>query len=129
MPGFLPPEKARDFGFDNITSLMARQPGGMVAFDATIPDWDGLFLQRCQEYFAHQPREILIFPDCGDIAQLPLRLAADYLTRFIAAYEQGPKGLGLLSSGADVLLAVDTGGLILVDHDERVWLAGIAKGG
>lgn len=126
VPDFAVPTKARDFGFDSAASMMARQPSGLVAFDdGSIPDLEGHFLPCCRERFARQGEEVLVIPDCGDAAQLPIRVTADRLVEFTANY-QGCSG-NLLGCGADVLFVFDTGDLVLVDHDERVWLAGVVK--
>jgi hypothetical protein len=105
--------------FDSVASIMASVPGGFQSFG--IVDYGGAFRGRALGHCALRPSEVINVPECGMVGRLPLRLPVAELIRFTDEFEQACPSMGLLDGASGIFFGFDTGDILLVDHDERVW--------
>ena len=64
-----------------------------------------------------------MIPDSGETSRLPFRLPLTELIQFVAefSYDSGMRLSGLLDGASDIFFGFDTGDMLFVDHDERIW--------
>lgn len=125
IPGFNEITRPEQLSFDSVAGIIARVPDGFQSISAEFLDSDAAFIEvtldRCQQ----RPSEVIVIPDCGMVSRLPLRLSVSELVHFVGEfdYEYGTNCIGLLDGCSDVFFGFDTGDMLLVDHDERIWFS------
>ncbi|MCB1086843.1 MAG: hypothetical protein KDM63_07345 [Verrucomicrobiae bacterium] len=109
--------------FDTVAQIMASVSGGFLTLPPALLDGDAAFIDSALERCRERPSEAIVIPDCGMVARLPLRLPLTELIQFVAEfdYECGTHHFGLLDGASDVFFGFDTGDMLFVDHDERIW--------
>jgi hypothetical protein len=118
--------RPEQLNFDVVADMMAEMPGGLQRFPHGIPlDSDAIFIDCALDKCPRRPDEVIVIPDCGMTSRHPFRMPLAGLNRFIAEfeYEDGSHRLGLLDGASDILFAFNTGQMLLIDHDERVWFS------
>ena len=123
-PEFSNITRPEQLSFDSVSAVMASVPQGFQRIADSLPlDDDASFFGAAVARFTHPPADVLVIPDCGMVSRRPFRLPVVEFYRFAAefVYESGAHRFGLLDGASDLLLAFDTGDIVLVDHDERVW--------
>ena len=124
IPSFSSISRPDQLSFDSVAAIMSAMPEGMQAVEANYPlDSDLTFINGAM---LSPPREVIVIPDCGMVSCRPFRLPSSDLKRFIDGFERenGVWRVGLLDGASDILFVFDTGDMLLIDHDERVWFAG-----
>lgn len=119
IPRFRNNLQPEQLSFDSIASIMSTVPSGFQSFG--IADNDAGFFDRALCHCSHRPSEVIIIPDCGMVARFPFRLPVAEVINFIYEFEQTSPRMGLLDGTSDIFFGFDTGDMLLVDHDERVW--------
>ncbi len=119
LPGFRAVLQPQELCFDSVSNIMASGSGGFQSFG--IVDYDAAFIGAALYHCSRRPSEVIVIPDCGMVGRLPFRLPVPELIRFILEYEQFSPRMGLLDGTSDIFFGFDTGDMLLVDHDERVW--------
>ena len=119
LSGFRASLQPQELCFDSVSNIMASVSGGFQSFG--IVDYDAAFISAALDHCSRRPSEVIVIPDCGMVVRLPFRLPVTELIRFILEYEQVSPRMGLLDGASDIFFGFDTGDMLLVDHDERVW--------
>jgi hypothetical protein len=126
IPAFIVISRPEQLSFDVVADMMAEMPGGLQRFPHGIPlDYDAIFIDCALDMCPHRPDEVIVIPDCGMPSRHPFRMPLADLIRFVGKfeYEVGLHRLGLLDGASDILFAFNTGELLFIDHDERVWFS------
>ncbi|WP_050030589.1 hypothetical protein [Verrucomicrobium sp. BvORR034] len=131
VPGFASMKTLKQLSFDAVASIMAAAPGGFQRIVQDVSsNLETFIIENVLPGILPRTREVIVIPDCGMVSLLPLRLTDDDFTRFVEEFErqEGGRPIGLLDGVSDILFVFDTGDLLLIDHDERIWFSSTANG-
>ena len=123
IPGFKEITRPEQLSFDCVARIMKVVPYGFQSIPAGNLDFDTPFIAAALDRCPQPPSEVIVVPDCGMVSRLPLRLPVSGLTQFVIEYDyvSGSHCFGLLDGVSDIFFGFDTGDMLLVDHDERIW--------
>ncbi len=125
IPGFCGVTRPDQLGFDTVAGIMEAVPQGFQTVSPTLLDADAVFIDAALDRCRELPSEVIVIPDCGSVSRLPLRLPVSELVKFVGDFDHvsGSHCIGLLDGATDIFFGFDTGDMLLVDHDERVWFS------
>jgi len=123
IPGFATVTGPHQLSFDSVAQIMASVSGGFQTLPPALLDSDAAFIDTVLDRCSERPSEVVVIPDCGMTSRLPLRLPLTELIQFVADfdYDSGTHQFGLLDGASDIFFAFDTGDMLFIDHDERIW--------
>ena len=122
IPAFQTITDPRALSFDSVVAVMVASSGGMPDLSPALLDCDGVFIGQAIGRFIRPPQQVIVIPDCGMVSRLPHRIPVSALRKFISDFDDPASHLGLFDGASDILFAFDTSEMILVDHDERIWI-------
>ena len=122
IPAFQSITEPRALSFDSAVAVMEASSGGMPNLSPALLDCDGVFIEKAIGSFIRPPQQVIIIPDCAMVSRLPHRFPVSSLSKFISDFDDPASHLGLFDGASDILFAFDTADMILVDHDERIWI-------
>jgi len=125
IPGFKEITRPEQLSFDGVARIMNAVPEGFQSIPAGSPESDPGFIEAALDLCRQPPSEVIVVPDCGMVSRLPRRLPVSGLAQFITEYKyvSGSHCFGLLDGVSDIFFGFDTGDMLLVDHDERIWFS------
>lgn len=123
IPGFATVTGPHQLSFDTVAQIMASVSGGFQTLPPALLDSDAAFIDSALARCSERPSEVVVIPDCGMTSRLPLRLPLTELIQFVADfdYASGTHQFGLLDGASDIFFGFDTGDMLFIDHDERIW--------
>ena len=123
IPGFATVTGPHQLSFDTVAQIMASVSGGFQSLAPAQLDSDAAFIDSALDRCRERPSEVIVIPDCGMTSRMPLRLPLTELVQFVAEfdYDSGTHQFGLLDGASDIFFGFDTGDMLFVDHDERIW--------
>ena len=112
----------KDLNFDSVVTAITSGGGTLHPLEASFEDADTEVIRKLL-LSARWPGtgKVLIIPDCGDLSKPPLLCELRDLLQVVESYSAPVTGRGLFDGCSDVLLVSETGGALLIDHDERSW--------
>lgn len=122
IPAFLAITDPHALSFDSVVAVMEASPGGFHELAPTLLDCDGVFIEQAIGRFDLPPQQVIVIPDCGMVSRLPHRMPVSALSKFLSEFDDPVSNLGLFDGASDIFIAFDTTEMILVDHDERIWI-------
>ncbi len=125
VPRFSEVTRPEQLSFDCVAGIMSAVPDGFQTIFTAPPDSDSAFIDVVLDQCRQRPCEVIVVPDLGMVSRLPLRLPVSELTRFVTEFDyvSGSRSLSLLDGASDTFFGFDTGDMLLVDHDERIWFS------
>lgn len=114
----------KDLGFDSVVAAITSGGKFLYPLEVAVDGADEGVMRKLLTA-AHWPEagRMLVIPDCGDVSKPPLLCELTSLPQMVENYSAPSTGQGLFDGCGDVLFVHDTGGALLIDHDERCWLA------
>ena len=121
--GFATVTGPHQLSFDTVVQIMASVSGGFQTLPPALLNRDAAFIDSALDRCRERPSEVIVIPDCGMTSRLPLRLPLTELIQFVGEfdYDSGTHKFGLLDGASDIFFGFDTGDMLFVDHDERIW--------
>ena len=123
IPGFATITQPHQLSFDSVVQIMVSASGGFQTLPPAVLDSDASFIASALDRCRERPSEVIVIPDCGMTSRLPFRFPLTELIQFVAdfSYDSGMRQFGLLDGASDIFFGFDTGDMLFVDHDERIW--------
>lgn len=125
IPGFRGIAQPEQLSFDCVGAIMTAVTDGFQRISPVSADSDPDFIDLALDQCRQPPSEVIIVPDCGMVSRPPLRLPVSELRQFVEDFDDvsGPHPFGLMDGVSDIFFGFDTGDMLLVDHDERIWFS------
>lgn len=126
VPGFSTITRPEQLSFDSVASIMSAVPVGFQRIVQDDSDELETFVsEKVLPDLLARTQEVIVIQDCGMVSRLPFRLAAGNVIQFLERFEREEDGLrcGLFDGVSDILFVFDHGGMLLIDHDERIWFS------